>query len=123
MKTLKLFAAAICVATMAGGGQRQAVSASPRSGGTSFRVESSGTKAAQDSLFLTQDKRRGPELRPQTGPVCRYEPVDVTKPAPGQCGFNDLGLPVHGTFRCSTVPRGNDCVQRCEFVSCVNSNR
>jgi hypothetical protein len=123
MKASKLFSAMICAAAIAGSGEAQPVSASSSLEDCAFKIASSGARVDRGSLILAQGTRRVPELRPQTGPVCRYEPVDTTKPAPGQCGFNDLGLPVHGTFRCSTVPRGNECVQRCEFVSCVGSNR
>jgi len=81
-----------------------------------------GESARAHALMLAQ-RNREPVLRPQTGPDCPYEPVEVTKPAPGQCGFNDLSLPVHGTFRCYRVSSRNGCVQKCEFVSCVNSNQ
>jgi len=122
MKTSKLFVVAIFAATIAGSGEVQPVSAS-LSADCPIEAAAAGSRDSLTSLILAQGTRRVPELRPQTGPVCRYEPVDTTKPAPGQCGFNDLGLAVHGTFRCSTVPRGDQCVQRCEFVSCVKSNR
>lgn len=75
-----------------------------------------------DDGRLTVAQRRVPTLGPQEGPVCRYESKEEVRPAPGQCGFNDIGLPVHGLFRCH-VPWSRSCPERCEFVSCVESNR
>jgi hypothetical protein len=52
------------------------------------------------------------------GPTCEWTPVQVSKPAGGQCGFNDIGAPNPGIFECGLVSKENVCTDHCVFIRC-----
>lgn len=91
-------------------------------GGAVAAEKSRSFNSTSDGLRVSQVE--GPTLKPQTGHACPGGTWKKVKPAPLHCGYNDLGFPVHGEFRCTNRPSGDRCVETCPiFLGCVQTNK
>ena len=56
-----------------------------------------------------------PCWKPAPEKACAWEPKEVAKPNPFQCGSNDIGLPNMAVYECGL---SINCEEQCRFLNC-----
>jgi hypothetical protein len=64
------------------------------------------------------DNQQRVEPVPPGTPACEYYPHNKVVPT-AACGFNDVGAPNPGNYRCGNTLVGGRCVEQCVFTGCA----